>query len=101
MGRPNERLKTKTNMRLNMKSNLKVILSTIGLAALLVSPAVAKSNNARHHNTVHSHAAPVGVYVPSDVYGYSGPGQETISDRWRATHSGSWDATHDPRENPQ
>jgi hypothetical protein len=83
-----------------MNSNLKVILSTIGLAALLVSPAMAKSN-ARHHNTIHNHAAPFGMYGPNDAYGYPGSSQETISDRWRATHSGSWDATHDPRENPQ
>jgi hypothetical protein len=83
-----------------MKSNLKVIPAAIGAAALLVSPAMAKSN-ARHHNAVHHFAAPAGVYVPSNVYGYTGRNQETISDRWRATHSGSWDATHDPRENSE
>jgi hypothetical protein len=83
-----------------MKSNLKVILPAIGVAALLVSPAMAKTN-ARHHNAVHHSAAVASVSVPSNVYGYSGPSQETISDRWRATHSGSWDATHDPRENAE
>jgi hypothetical protein len=61
---------------------------------------MAKSN-ARHHNTVHHFAAAASVYVPSNVYGYAGPSQQTISDRWRATHSGSWDATHDPRENAE
>ncbi len=85
-----------------MKSNLKALLSTIGVAVLLVSPAMADSS-ARHHSTVHRHTAPAGVYVPNNAYGYKGQGQsqETISDRWRATHSNSWDATHDPRENPQ
>ena len=83
-----------------MKSNLKVIMPAIGVAALLVSPAMAKSN-VRHHNTVHHFAAAASVSVPSNVYGYSGPSQETVSDRWRATHSGSWDATHDPRENAE
>jgi hypothetical protein len=83
-----------------MKTNLKVILSAIGLAALLASPAMAKSN-ARHRDTVQNRAT-AGVSVPgSYVYGYTGSNQETISDRWRATHSNSWDATHDPRENPQ
>ena len=86
-------------MRFNMKSNLKVILPAIGVAALLlVSPAIAKSN-ARHHNTVHNSAATASVYVPSNAYGYTASTQQTISERWRATHSGSWDATHDPREN--
>jgi hypothetical protein len=83
-----------------MKSHLKVILPAIAVAALLVSPAMAKSN-VRHHNTVHHSAAPASVYVPSNIYGYTGSTQQTISERWRATHSGSWDATHDPRENAE
>jgi hypothetical protein len=87
-------------MRFNMKSTLKVVLPAIGVAALLVSPAIAKSN-ARHHNTVHHSAATASVYVPSNAYGYTAPTQQTISERWRATHSGSWDATHDPRENAE
>src|SRR5260370_34226379 len=80
-----------------MKSNLKVILPAIGVAALLVSPAMAKSN-ARHHNTVHHFAAAASVSGPGNVYGYSGPSQGTVSGRWWATHSGSWDATDRPPE---
>jgi hypothetical protein len=83
-----------------MKSNLKLVLSAIGVAALLVSPAMADSS-ARHHSIVRHRTAPAAVYVPNDAYGYKGQSEETISDRWRATHSNSWDATHDPRENPQ
>jgi hypothetical protein len=82
-----------------MKSNLKVVLPVTGVAALLVSPAMAKTN--ARHKTVLRSATPAHVYVPSNAYGYTGPSQQTISDRWRATHSGSWDATHDPRENAE
>ena len=52
-----------------MTTNLKVILSAVGVAALLASPAMAKT--VRHH-----HAARSTVYVPSDArasvvpYGY-------------------------------
>jgi hypothetical protein len=42
-----------TNTRLSMKSNLKVLLSALGVAALLASPAMAKT--ARY-------AAPTAVY---------------------------------------
>jgi len=45
-----------------MKTNLKAILSAIGVAALLASPAMAKT--VRHH-----HAAPSTVYIPSDARG--------------------------------
>ncbi len=83
-----------------MKSNLKVLLSTIGVAVLLASPAMADSS-VRHRSTGHNGTAPAGVYVPNNAYDYKGQSQETISERWRATHSNSWDATHDPRENPQ
>ena len=50
-----------------MKTNLKVILSAAGIAALLASPAMAKSN-ARHH-----YAAPSTVYIPSDARGAVAP----------------------------
>src|SRR5260221_6361570 len=50
-----------TNMRLNMTSNLKVMLSALGVAALLASPAMAKSH-ARAHR-----AAPSIVKVPYDA----------------------------------
>jgi len=83
-----------------MESNLKLLLSAIGVAALLASPAMAEPS-ARHHSTARHHTAPAGVYVPNNAYGYRGQSQETISERWRATHSNSWDAMHDPRENPQ
>jgi hypothetical protein len=46
-------------MRLNMRANLKVILSAAGVAALLASPAMAR----------HRHVAPSTVYIPSDVRG--------------------------------
>jgi len=49
-----------------MKTNLKVILSAVGVAALLASPAMAKT--ARHH-----HAAPSAVYIPSDASGFVVP----------------------------
>jgi hypothetical protein len=82
-----------------MKSNLKVILATVGVAVLLVSPAMAKSP-ARHHNSVHHYTAPARGYVPNSAYGYTAPSRETISG-WCATHPYSWDACHDQRENPQ
>jgi hypothetical protein len=80
-----------------MKSNLKVILSTLAIAALLASPAAARTN-ARHHSAAPAHhrVAPATVYVPNDAYGSAVPSPGS----WAATHSGSWDATHDPRENP-
>jgi hypothetical protein len=80
-------------------TNLKVLLSAIGVAALLASPAMADSSG-RRHATVRHRAAPVGVYVPNNAYGYRGRSQETISD-WCASRPYSWDACHDPRENPQ
>jgi hypothetical protein len=84
----------------NMKSNLKLLLSTIGVAALLASPAMADSS-ARHHSTVRHRTAPAAVSVPNNAYGYKGQSEETVSGRWCATHPYSWDACHDPRENPQ
>lgn len=91
-----------------MKPNLKAITSALAAAALLASPAMAKSR-AQHHHPVQQYSAPsrmyapnesYGAYGPNHPYGYMGPSQGTLSDWWRATHSGSWDATHDPRENP-
>ena len=83
-----------------MKSNLKVLLSAAGVAVFLASPAMAKSA-ARHHSAVHHYTAPASVYVPGNAYGYKGRSLETSSNRWCATHPYSWDACHDPRENPQ
>jgi hypothetical protein len=83
-----------------MKPILKLLLPTIGAAALLASPAMADSS-ARHHSTVRHRIAPAAVYVPNDAYGYKGQSEETSSNRWCATHPYSWDACHDPRENPQ
>ena len=83
-----------------MKSNLKVLLSTIGVAALLASPVMADSSG-RHSSTVHRHIAPATVYLPGNAYGYKGRSLETNSDSWCATQPYSWDACHDPRENPQ
>jgi hypothetical protein len=82
-----------------MKSNLKVLLSAAGVVALLASPAMADSS-ARHRSAIHRHAAPATVYVPGNAYGYRGRSLETNSDQWCVTHP-SWDACHDPRENPQ
>ena len=89
-----------------MTSNLKVILSAAAVAALLASPAAA--NERRHSgvrhvpNNAYGFVGPSPYYVPNNAYGFVGRGSgDTLSDRWRATHSGSWDATHDPRENPQ
>jgi hypothetical protein len=53
-------------MRLNMRTNLKVILSAVGVAAVLASPAMAKT--VRHH-----HAAPSTLYIPSDARGSVAP----------------------------
>ncbi len=50
-----------------MRTNLKVILSAVGVAVLLASPAMAKT--VRHH-----HAAPsTTVYIPSDARGSVAP----------------------------
>jgi hypothetical protein len=57
-------------MRLNMTSNLKLIVSALGVAALLASPAMAKSQ-ARNHQ-----AAPSIVNVP---YGAGGSVQPYAS----------------------
>jgi hypothetical protein len=81
-----------------MKSNLKLLLSTIGVAALLASPAMADSS-ARHHGSVHRYTAPARTYVPNGAYGYTSPSEPTVSN-WCAVRR-SWDACHDPRENPQ
>ena len=53
-----------------MTSNLKLILSAVGVAALLASPAMAKS---RHHDVAHSLAnvpsdARAETYVPATSY---------------------------------
>lgn len=45
-----------------MRTNLKVILSAVGVAALLASPAMAKTVR-------HQQAAPSTVYVPSGARG--------------------------------
>jgi len=82
-----------------MQLNLKVLVSTIGAAVLLASPAIAASS-ARHRSTVHGYTAPAAVYVPGNAYGYKGRSLETSSGSWCATRL-SWDACHDPRENPQ
>ena len=49
-----------------MRTNLKVILSAVGVAALLASPAMAKT--VRHH-----HATPSTVYIPNDARGSVAP----------------------------
>jgi hypothetical protein len=49
-----------------MTTNLKVILSAAGVAALLASPAMAKT--VRHQT-----AAPSTVYLPSNAQGFVGP----------------------------
>ena len=49
-----------------MRTNLKVILSAVGVAALLASPAMAKTVR-------HQPAAPSTIYLPSDAHGYVGP----------------------------
>jgi hypothetical protein len=49
-----------------MRTNLQVILSAVSVAALLASPAMAKT--VRHHQ-----AAPSRVYAPSDAQGSVSP----------------------------
>ena len=83
-----------------MKSKLRVLLSTVGVAVLLASPAMAKSP-VRHHSTIHHRVTPTSVYVPNSAYGSTRPNQQTIGGWWCATHPNSWDACHDPIENPQ
>lgn len=53
-----------------MKTNLKVILSAVGVAALLTSPASAKS---RHHWYGHSFYGAYGTYGGYGYNGSSGP----------------------------
>ncbi len=53
-------------MRFIMRTNLKVILSAAGVAALLASPAMAKTVR-------HQPAAPSTVYLPSNAHGFVGP----------------------------
>jgi len=81
-----------------MKSNLKVLLSAIGVAALLASPAMADPA-AQRHGTVHHYTPPARTYAPYGAYGYT-PANPPPTSNWCATHY-SWDACHDPRENPQ
>jgi hypothetical protein len=82
-----------------MKPHLKVMLSVVGVAAMLVSPAMAASTS-RHHNTVRHYTAPARGYVPGGAYGYAPPNRPTMGDSWCAIRR-SWDACHDPLENPQ
>ena len=49
-----------------MKANLKVILSSVGVAALLASPATAKT--VRHHK-----APPSTIQIPTDARGSVAP----------------------------
>jgi len=49
-----------------MQTNLKVILSAVGVAALLASPAIAKSGR-------HRTAAPLTIYLPSNAHGSVAP----------------------------
>jgi hypothetical protein len=49
-----------------MRTNLKVVLSAVGVAALLASPAMAKTVR-------HQPAAPSTVYLPSDAHGSVAP----------------------------
>ena len=49
-----------------MRTNLKVMLSAVGVVALLASPAMAKT--VRHQSAV-----PSTVYVPSNGHGFVGP----------------------------
>jgi hypothetical protein len=65
-----------------MKSNLKVMLPTLGVAALLVSPAMATSAS-RHHNTIYHYTAPARGYLPGGPYGYTPPNQPTTGPYWQ------------------
>jgi hypothetical protein len=76
-----------------MKANLKVVLSSVGVAALLASPAMAKT--VRHHK-----AAPSAIYVPSDArgsvarYGFNEGGPYTPS-----IPTGRWGESRDFQNN--
>src|SRR5579862_5220126 len=64
------------NMWLNMKSSLKIVLSAVSVAALLASPALAKSHTRAHH------LAPSLSNVPADARGSVesyGPAQRVYS----------------------
>jgi hypothetical protein len=55
-----------------MTSNLKAILSAVGVAALLASPALAK--------TAHNHAAPSLANVPADAHAsVVGPSRSAVT----------------------
>jgi hypothetical protein len=60
------RVENPKHTRLNMRTNLKMILSAVGVAALLASPAMAKT--VRHH-----HVTPSTIYVPNDARGSVAP----------------------------
>ena len=53
-----------------MNTNLKVLLSAVGVAALLASPAFAKPQHARHHalTNVPADAQASTTYAPSDSH---------------------------------
>ena len=55
-----------------MKSNLNVILSAVGVAALLASPALAKTE--RHQQT-----APSLVIVPGDAHASASPNASAVT----------------------
>jgi hypothetical protein len=81
----------------SMKSNLKVILPTVGVAASLVWPAMAMSAS-RHHTTVYHYPVPTRGYVPGGAYNSPPASRPATGDAWCAIRH-SWDACHDPREN--
>jgi hypothetical protein len=74
-----------------MKSNRKIILSAVGVAMLLVSPAMAKSHAWRHHHSATMHVLK-GAYGSAAEPNYSGR---------EAPRPYNWDRDHDPRDNPQ
>ena len=82
-----------------MRTNLKMIMSAVGIAALLTSPVLAKSVPHQHRHAAlqsngHGFVGPFGYGL-----GEGGPSQPTTSD-WSAIRR-SWDACDDPRESPR
>ena len=55
-----------------MTSNLKFILSAVGVAALLASPAMAKTQR-------HPHAAPGAVNMPADAHASANPNTAAVT----------------------
>jgi hypothetical protein len=63
----------------DMKSSLKIVLSAVSVAALLASPALAKSHARAHHTAPSLANVPADARASAEAYGSSGPAQRVYS----------------------